>query len=290
MMQGMPSIAKATQKISDLLEAESFRPGQSRVSLVLRPTYRSYCNVFARLTCCGLPSTSGNMGGVISTIELTLMYSMKSGMICLVNQWSEPQCPRPCHARLADRRCKVDSIRSQHEVNRAKQGSARRLSRGIVHVYKTSLMQNLHPASLSHLIMSSQQSNPSYPAIPASVAKTLAQSGVQLTPELALEISRAMANGSGDASVEDNGATTATAGRTSTTMITGANGEAGASEHAMRSDPGWREEVEVEMMVVEREGEIDSRRVPELRDLTESPAAIHSKLIAGVRHWLAIPR
>ena len=138
--------------------------------------------------------------------------------------------------------------------------------------------------------MSSQQSNPSYPAIPASVAKTLAQSGVQLTPELALEISRAMANGSGDASVEDNGATTATAGRTSTTMIAGANGEAGASEHAMRSDPGWREEVEVEMMVVEREGEIDSRRVPELRDLTESPAAIHSKLIAGVRHWLAIPR
>ena len=99
-----------------------------------------------------------------------------------------------------------------------------------------------------------------------------------------------MANGSGDASVEDNGATTATAGRTSTTMITGANGEAGASEQAMRSDPGWREEVEVEMMVVEREGEIDARRVPESRDVTESPAAIHSKLISGVRHWLAIPR
>ena len=108
MMQGMPSIAKATQKISDLLEMESSRPGQSRVNLVLRPTYRSYCNVFARLTCCGLASTSGNMGGVISTIELTLMYSMQSGMICLVNRWSEPKCPCPCHARLADRRRKVD--------------------------------------------------------------------------------------------------------------------------------------------------------------------------------------
>ena len=138
--------------------------------------------------------------------------------------------------------------------------------------------------------MSSQQSNPSYPAIPASVAKTLAQSGVQLTPELALEISKAMADGSGGASVKDDDSTTATAGRTMTTTVAGANGEAGASEQAMRSDPGWREEVEVEMMVVEREGEIDARRVPESRDVTESPAAIHSKLIAGVRHWLAIPR
>ena len=150
------------------------------------------------------------------------------------------------HACLPDRPDEADTITVQHEFNRAKLGSAGRLSRWI---YKPTLVQNSgHQLALLHLTMSSQQTTPSYHFIPSSVARTLARSGVELTPELALEISKAMVEGSGGASTIDN---TATAGGTTLAKVAGDNRQAGASEQAVGLDPVRRKEGELKS--VERE-------------------------------------
>ena len=139
-----------------------------------------------------------------------------------------------------------------------------------------------------HLTMSSQQSTTSYSAIPASVARSLAACGLELTPELALQLSQAKVAGSEGASANDNTATTATAGGTTVATAAGDTGEAGASERTVGSDPVGSKEGD--MKSVERESLVDASGDPEVDGVTEPPVAIPTKLIGGVRHWLAIPR
>ena len=130
--------------------------------------------------------------------------------------------------------------------------------------------------------MSSQQPTPSDSAIPASVARILTESGLQITPDLVDELSKAMIQGSAGTSANDNTATTATAGETTVATADGDNGEAGTSEQMVGSHPVARKDGK--MKSVERESEVDVPRV------THRPAANPTKLIGGVRHWLATPR
>ena len=88
--------------------------------------------------------------------------------------------------------------------------------------------------------MSSQESATAYPAIPAAVARTLAQSGLQLTPELARELSMAMVDGSGSTSANDNTVNTATTGGTRATMVARDNGVAAAAANPCKVIGGVR--------------------------------------------------
>ena len=106
---------------------------QSGVTPVLRSPHRSNdCHGFATLTRYGLAATSGEIVGVILAVQLAWVYRMRRRVIRVIKRNSEPQYPLhlpcPCHARLADRSHEAETITTQHEANRAKQGSARRLS------------------------------------------------------------------------------------------------------------------------------------------------------------------
>ena len=134
--------------------------------------------------------------------------------------------------------------------------------------------------ALSRFTMSSQQPTPSNSAIPASVARILTESGLQITPDLVVELSKAMVEGSAGPSANDNTATTATAGETTVATVAGDNGEVGASEQMVGPHPVARKQGK--MKAVERERDVPGP--------THRPAAIPTKLIGGVRHWLATPR